>query len=218
VRQTTRLPSEIIFAVLPSSPPSCPMSLSKLVYETSSEPMTSPSRSSTIPRYSDEACLCVLQIWGETLRFRKVRSTSLKMHAAFFYYTFTIFFFYLCAKVCQLRLDLCRKRRSLTLISNAFFRTCMHEALKTVQSFKSERYRKIYNVIRVRRSRDGSLTATLYIRVINTYAPYNNDFSHGGQTIKWMSCSVTKRDYVKTIWVERPPNCKAAVLGLSNAL
>jgi len=111
------------------------------------------------------------------------------------------------------------KEQCLTLISNnAFFHTCMHEALKTVQSFKSERYRKIYNVIRARRSRDGSLTATLYIRVINTYASYNNDFSHGGQTIEWMSCSVTKRDYVKTIWVEHPPNCKAAVLGLSNAL
>lgn len=50
-------PSEIIFAV-----PSRPMSLSKLVYETSSEPMTSPPRTSMIYHDVVTKLVYVLQI------------------------------------------------------------------------------------------------------------------------------------------------------------
>lgn len=112
MRQTTRLPSEIIFAVLPSSPPSHPMSLSKLVYETSSEPMTSPpSRISTIPRYSDEACLCVTDLRRDTTLSKGMLNFTLKMHAAFFSLRsrFT-FLLPLRESVCQLRSEICAER------------------------------------------------------------------------------------------------------------
>lgn len=93
----------------------------------------------------------VLQIWGETLRFRKVRSTSLKMHATFFT-TFIVLFFSPVWKSAPFG-SVPKKARyitmnGLTLISNMHSscipHTCMHEVLKTEQLFKSERYRKIF--------------------------------------------------------------------------
>jgi len=131
--------------------------------------------------------MCVTDLRRDTTVSKGTLNFTQNACRFFSLYVHDIFFFFTSARRSASSVWICAEKDAvcLTLISNnAFFHTCMHEALKTVQSFKSERYRKIYNVIRARRSRDGSLTATLYIRVINTYAPYNNDFSHGGQTIE----------------------------------
>lgn len=117
-RQTTRLPSEIIFAVLPSSslplPPSLPpfparpshplarppMSLSKLVYETSSETNDlSPLRAVSTICSSDEACLCVTDLRRDTTLSKGTPSFiqnachfSVSVFALF--YAFLVFFSY----------------------------------------------------------------------------------------------------------------------------
>lgn len=156
------------------------MSLSKLVYETSSEPMTSPPRSSTIPRYSDEACLCVTDLRRDTTLSKGTLNFT-KNACRFFppHYVHVIFLFYPCVIVCQLRSDLCPKKtqgiatNDLTLISNdAFFHTHTHThryargSQDRTVDLKAKVSAKYTSVIRARRSRDDSLTAIHYTYVL----------------------------------------------------